>query len=126
MIAVCTTCDRVEVMIVCACGGVVVQLPGWVRRRPGDYVLGVNADVSVAKRPPALGRVVANPTSVGARWDTTVYGEWRDAAHATAATAFQAVMAELAELNRRVDAMIIGFLVENGRADEAHDETHPR
>ena len=39
MIAVCTTCDRVEVMTTCPCGGVVVQLPGWVRAYDGYYTL---------------------------------------------------------------------------------------
>lgn len=107
-------------MTTCACGGIVVQLPGWVRALDGYYTL---TDVS-----PPLAAIDLRTTSTGAlRWDVTVcgkqiYDERAPAACMDAATAFQAAMMGLAALHRQIDDALVAFLVENGRADECRDE----
>lgn len=119
MIAVCTTCDRIEAMTACPCGGVVAQLPGWIRALDGYYTL---TDAS-----PPLAAIDLRTTPAGTlRWDVTVYGEQAPTDCVTAATAFQAAMGGLAALQQRIDAVLVGFLVANSQADEVCDATHPR
>lgn len=112
MIAVCTTCDRIEAMTACPCGGGVAQLPGWVRVYAGYYKL-TNAT-------PPLAMIDLIPTPVGTRWRVTVCGTVMAASYPIAAVAFQAVMAELTALQQRIDTVIVDFLVANSQADEAH------
>lgn len=122
MIAVCTGCDRIEAMTTCACGGVVVQLPGWVKRRDGRYALdGTAATTPFNERPAALAQVVAT----GGRWNVIIHGTWLTSDCVTAAAAIQVVLDTLAALAKRIDDALIDFLVENGRAEEAHDEACP-
>lgn len=114
MIAVCTTCDRIEAMAACPCGGVVAQLPGWVRVYAGYYKL-TNAM-------PPLAMIDLIPTPAGTRWRVTVCGTVMAASYPIAAVAFQAVMAELTALQQRIDAALVDFLVANS-ADDVRDET---
>lgn len=122
MIAVCTNCDRVEAMTTCTCGGVVVQLPGWVKRRDGRYVLdGATAPTPFDERPAALAQIVAT----GGRWSVIVHDAWLTSDYATAAAAIQAVVGTLTALAKRVDDAMVDFLVENGRAEETRAEACP-
>lgn len=118
MIAVCTTCDRIEAMTACPCGGIVAQLPGWVRVYAGYYKL-TNAT-------PPLAMIDLIPTPVGTRWRVTVCGTALAASYPIAAVAFQAVMAELTALQQRIDAALVDFLVANSQADETRDTTAAR
>ncbi len=113
MIAVCTTCDRIEAMAACPCGGVVAQLPGWTQSCAGYYTL--------ASATRQLATIDLTPTPVGIRWLATSCGA-AAAMYPTAATAFQAALAELTALHHQIDAVVVDFLVANS-ADAARGET---
>ena len=122
MIAVCTACDRIDTMTACACGGVVVQLPGWVRHNAEHYALGSPAGCWTD---PCVGLGDITKTD-GDAWEISVYGGWQWTPYRTAGAAFQAVMAMLATLTRYADDALVAFLVENSRADETRETTDPR
>jgi hypothetical protein len=122
VIAVCTGCDRIATMTTCACGGVVAQLPGWIKRRDGRYVLdGAATATPFDERPAALAQIVAT----GGRWSVIVHDAWLTSDYVTAAAAVQAAVGTLTTLAKRIDDAMVDFLVENGRAEEARGAACP-